>query len=384
MSENTSASVEKLTIFIVDDTLANIDVLSQILEEENFEIAFAESGEEALENIPKTMPDIILMDVMMPGIDGFETCKRLKENNDVKDIPLIFVTAKHEAQDILDALQAGAVDYIAKPVQREEVLIKINTHLQNKVLLHQLEESEKIANLGRVVATVAHEVNTPIGNAITAASEFSEMTSTIKKHLDEKSLGKKELSVYIETAAKAANIITSNLERAGTLISSFKSVSSKQSTEDKQSFNLNKYLHDIVVTMEPTLKKAKAKLEIDCDEDITLVSFPGSLSNIIINFINNALIHAFPDNHDGLMRIVATTQGDSVKIEFHDNGQGIEEKVVKKIFEPFFTTKLTEGGTGLGLHVVYTTVKDVLSGSVTCKSKVGEGTVFTIILPKEV
>lgn len=377
-------SLEQLTVFICDDTLPNIDVLSQILEEEGYRVSFAESGEEALEMIPELLPDLILMDVMMPGIDGYETCKRLKAMEEIKDIPLIFVTAKNDIEDVLHALHVGGVDYITKPVQREEVLARVKAHIQTRQLMKQIAEMDKEVSLARVVAGVAHEINTPIGNGISAASELQTQTEQVIAHLKENQLGKNELAKYLDTAHRATRIICSNLDRAGHLIKSFKSVSTSQMDEQKTHFNLKAHLADVLMTIEPSVKKTKHKIEVECPDDIELDSYPGGLSQVIINLVMNGIIHAFDEQDEGLFQIKVEDRDQEVLIRFIDNGKGMPQEVVDKIFDPFFTTKRGQGGTGLGLHIVHTTVNQLLAGRIICKSKEGEGTIFSITLPKRI
>lgn len=385
MSEAPEDMEDRTTVFIVDDTLPNIDVLSKILESEGYTIAFAESGEEALEAIPEIHPDLILMDVMMPGIDGFETCKRLKEIEHVKDIPLIFVTAKNDVRDVLQALHVGGVDYITKPVRREEVLARVSTHVQQQRLIKQVAEAEKIANLGSVIAAIAHEINTPIGNGMSAATELQEQTHQVISHLNESKLGKKELKDYLDTAEKATRILCGNLERAGKLVKSFKNVSSKQGGEDLSKFKLKDYVEDVIMTIEPTLKTTKHKLSIEIPEDIELTSYAGALSQVIINLTMNSVTHAYSDPEQaGQLSIQVTDQDDKILITYKDDGDGVPDEHIDKILEPFFTTKRNQGGTGLGLYVVNKTITEMMQGKLKITSKKGEGTTFSLMLPKEV
>ena len=154
-------------ILIVDDTPANIDVLDQILEEEGYKISVAATGEAALKLAPKINPDLILLDIMMPGIDGFETCRQLKADSLTRDIPILFLTAKNEGAAIAKGFSLGAVDYITKPFLEEEVCARIRFHLQRRQLLRQLKESnQKLTEVNELknkfLGMASHDLRSPI------------------------------------------------------------------------------------------------------------------------------------------------------------------------------------------------------------------------------
>ncbi|WP_375467650.1 response regulator [uncultured Nostoc sp.] len=163
---------QKELILIVDDIPNNLKVLFDILNNSGFKVSIAKSGESALEKAQKTLPNLILLDVMMPGMDGFETCRHLKSNQKTKDIPVIFMTALSETVEKVKGLHLGAVDYITKPIEHEEVLARINVHLELRRMQLKLVQEEKMSSLGQLVAGIAHEINNPVnfisGNLIYA------------------------------------------------------------------------------------------------------------------------------------------------------------------------------------------------------------------------
>jgi signal transduction histidine kinase len=174
------------------------------------------------------------------------------------------------------------------------------------------------------------------------------------------------------------------LARAADLVRSFKKVAVDQTSENQRSFNLAEYLGEIVQSLRPVLKKEPHAVEIECASNIVIDSFPGALFQIITNFVMNSLHHAFEPGDVGTIRIRAEENGESVILEYSDDGRGIAPDNLSKIFEPFFTTSRSQGGSGLGLHIVYNLVTATLKGEIRCESKLGEGTRMIVTLPKVV
>ncbi|MBE9178122.1 response regulator [Oculatella sp. LEGE 06141] len=183
----------KDSILIVDDAPNNIRVLVELLTQSGFQVAVARSGEQALERIPEATPGLILLDILMPGIDGFETCRRLKANPETRDIPIIFMSALTDVVDKVKGLEMGGVDYLTKPIVHAEAIARINVHLSLRQAQRRLVQEEKMAALGQLVAGIAHEVNTPLG-AIQAS--ISNITSSLEQTL-------KELPILLPTLSPA-------------------------------------------------------------------------------------------------------------------------------------------------------------------------------------
>jgi len=285
---------------------------------------------------------------------------------------------------------------------RTEQLNDVNKELENKSCvieknneelmdtLQKLKEaqenlivSEKMAALGGLVAGIAHEINTPVGIGITASSYLQKKTEEFSEIYKESLMKKSDLEKFIETANESLPLITQNLVRAGELINSFKRVAVDQSTEEKRIFKLNEYLHEILLSLKPKLKQKAIEVKVICDENIQINSYPGFFSQILSNFIINSLIHGFEDKDKGKIVIETILQKHHLRIEYTDDGKGISEEHISKIFDPFYTTNRGGGSTGLGLNIVYNIVKSKLNGNISCRSQIGNGVTFTIVIPIE-
>ncbi len=257
-------------------------------------------------------------------------------------------------------------------------------HLKNTQ--EQLIESEKMSALGGLVAGVAHEVNTPLGISITAASIFQTKIKGLEKAIEDNTLSKKDLDDFIADMKDADDILIKNLDRAALLIKNFKKISVDQSSEEIRDFELNAYIEEIISTFRSELRNHKITLDLElCSEHIDMNSYPGAISQLIINLLQNATIHAFDeDSQDKKITIKTEYLGDYTVIYCSDNGKGIEKKVVDKVFEPFVTTKRNKGGTGLGLNITYNLVTQHLGGNIKIDTKVKQGACFIVTLPRRV
>ncbi|GMU43897.1 MAG: hypothetical protein AMXMBFR25_18830 [Lysobacterales bacterium] len=246
----------------------------------------------------------------------------------------------------------------------------------------QLVAAEKMASLGQLVAGVAHEINTPIGIAVTAASHLQDVTREGTGKLNEGRFTRQELGAWKQEIDASARLVLSSLERAGTLITSFKQVSVDQSSGQRRRFQLDQFLEEVRTALSPTIRRTPHTLDIECAAGIEMDSFPGALFQILTNLINNALIHAFTPERPGRMRIRAhVDDAGRLEMRFGDDGRGMEAQVVARAFDPFFTTRRSAGGSGLGLHVVHNLVTQLLAGQIQLESEVGGGAEFILLLP---
>jgi len=244
-----------------------------------------------------------------------------------------------------------------------------------------LVESEKMASLGGLVAGVAHEINTPIGIGITASSHLSEETILINDKYANSQMTNKNLSSYLEEVKESSVLISSNLARAAKLIMSFKQVAVDQSSKDIRTYNIKEYTDEVLQSLTPKFKTTNIELTLSCEDDLSVTGEPGAFAQIITNLIVNSIVHAFDDNAAGNIDINITCQKDVVRFVYTDSGKGIHTEHQNKIFEPFFTTKRGQGGSGLGLHIVYNLVVQSLHGSIKLNSEVTQGSQFIIEFP---
>ncbi|NVM79408.1 ligand-binding sensor domain-containing protein/signal transduction histidine kinase [Duganella sp. SG902] len=246
----------------------------------------------------------------------------------------------------------------------------------------QLVEREKLAALGSLVAGVAHELNTPIGNSLVIASTLEDKTTEIEVLNNASTMRRSDLRNFIDATREASTLLMRSLRNAAELVNSFKQVAVDQASAKRRKFNLHQASHEIVMTMKNQVRKAGHQIVLEMPEDIELDSFPGPYGQVIINLINNALLHAFEERVGGVIRMWAVQLGvERVRIVFEDDGKGIPVEHQARIFDPFFTTKLGQGGNGLGLSVTYNIVTSLLDGSIRVDSALGIGTRFTIDLP---
>lgn len=270
--------------------------------------------------------------------------------------------------------------------ERTAELAETNNNLANTMHNLQLAQaelvrSEKLTALGDIVAVVAHEINTPIGNCLTVATTLRDHSKELFEEIEQGTIRRSSLSRYMSDSQTGMDILIRGLHRSSELISNFKQVAVDQTSEQRRVFKLDKVINEVVALMLPMLRKTPYKLAISIPEGITMDSFPGPIEQIVTNLINNSILHAFDENQPGHMTLTAEKQEHQVKIEFSDDGKGIPAHYLNRIFDPFFTTKLGRGGTGLGLNIVHNIVKKMLGGQIEVSSAAGKGTSFVMILP---
>ncbi|MGJ8679191.1 HAMP domain-containing sensor histidine kinase [Paraglaciecola sp.] len=319
------------------------------------------------------------------------------ELNGIKELDILceaFNGMLQRTQDHLDRQTKAETEQVRlnasleeKVQQRTQALKEANNELiQTLEKLHQFQrqivQNEKMASLGDMVAGVAHEVNTPIGLGVTASTMMLDRLSDLRKSYEDKTLKASALSKFMMEGEENLNIIYRNLNRAAELISSFKQVAVDQSSENNRVFSFSKLMDEILISMRPKLKKVQHKIHVHCDAALYVESKAGPINQIIINLVMNSIIHGFENVECGEINIsIELIDNCKIRMIFTDNGKGISEDMRQRIFDPFVTTKRGQGGSGLGMHLVYNLVTQALNGSISLTSEEEEGVKFDILFP---
>ncbi|MYN15415.1 GAF domain-containing protein [Rugamonas sp. FT107W] len=275
----------------------------------------------------------------------------------------------------------------ASLLDANQALLRSNADLKaalDKIVAMQGEllRAEKMSALGSLVAGISHELNTPIGNGLMLASTLKSNAVTIAKEL-EAGVTRKHMQDFISGVDQGADILLHSLGRAADLVASFKQVAVDQSSMRRREFDLRKTFKDILATLGPAIRKSGHEVVCDVEEGVVMDSYPGPLEQVLVNLVNNALVHAFPEGGQGHVTITARRLADDrIEVSVADDGVGIPEANIARVFDPFFTTRLGQGGSGLGLHVVYNQVTSALRGDVQVESAPGCGARFTLRVPR--
>ncbi|MBU7583248.1 MAG: hybrid sensor histidine kinase/response regulator [Nostoc sp. TH1S01] len=425
---------ENSLILIVDDTITNLEIISDALTNAGFCVTTARNGEKALQQIQDKLPDLILLDVMMPGIDGFETCQKLKTNPLTQDIPVIFMTGISDTETKVKGLSLGAVDYITKPCQKEEVLARIKTHLQLRYLTKTLEQrvtartaelsqalkdlqayqlqliqKEKMSALGQLVTGIAHEINNPVscihGNLDHTANYFNNLIKIIDLYQQnypepvsciQAAIAETDLE-YMRS--DLPNLITSmkeGVQRIRNICTSLRNFS--RPDQDRKVFcNIHNGIDSTIMILKHRLKASKVRPEIEVIRNYgnlpSVTCFSGQLNQVFMNILTNA-IDALEESNIGRsyseiernpnqIWIVTGLSEDknNAVIRIKDNGVGMSADIQQKIFEHLFTTKAFGQGTGLGLSIAHQIIVEKHKGKLDVYSVPGKGSEFTITIP---
>jgi DNA-binding response OmpR family regulator len=389
-------------VLVVEDTPASLKLLSDMLGRAGYTVRQAPDGELALWSAQARPPELILLDVRMPGIDGYEVCRRLKASVQLHDIPVVFLSAQSDLDDKVRGFQAGAIDFIGKPFQAEEVLARTRAHIalarsqralaasnaelscalaQLNATREELRRSERLAALGAMVAGVAHELNTPIGNCLLAATTLDDRARRFALEA-QTGVRRSALNQFVADTVEASSLLQRNLAASAELIASFKQVATGQAGLARRRFDLAQLVHDSCLHLAPQVRAASASVEIEVEvvEGIAMDSFPGALDQVIGQLVLNALLHGFRDGRAGVVKVRAAVAEGRLHLSVCDNGAGIAQADLGRVFDPFFTTRLGQGSSGLGLHIVHNLAGNVLGGTISAASGDGE-TCFTLVCP---
>jgi two-component system NtrC family sensor kinase len=296
----------------------------------------------------------------------------------------------------------------SRSVREQRRLVKVSDRLQNQLAnlnqelakrraeaeeaLAQLTETqetlvqaEKLASLGALVGGVAHEINTPVGIALSCASHLADSTKRLAALFEADDIGIDDFQSYLATAADTTRLIQANCERAAALIGSFKQVAVDRTSSERRSFELAGYIAETLSSLSPKLRQNGHKVMIDCPVGIEMDGYPGALSQVLTNLVLNSATHGYDPGQPGTLRIaVEQSTPDQIRLVYSDDGKGIPEEYRNRVFDPFFTTRRGQGGTGLGLHILYNLVTGPMQGSVALEAEPGRGTRFVLTFPRRI
>ncbi|QLE50428.1 response regulator [Nostoc sp. C057] len=425
---------EDSLILVVDDTTTNLKIVFDILTNVGFKVVTENNGKRAVQQAEDILPDLILLDVMMPGIDGFETCQKLKENSVTCDIPVIFMTANSDTNSKVKGLSIGAVDYITKPFHEEELLARIKTHLQLRNLTKTLEkrvaertaalsralkdlqesqlqlvQTEKMSALGQLVAGVAHEINNPVGfihgNLGHASVYFQDMVNIINLYQQhypnpvpeiQEEIAGIDLKYILSDLPNLISSMKEGVQRIRNISTSLR-IFSRADSDRKVFCNIHDGIDSTIMILKHRLKASEARPDIKIVKSYDILPdlecFIGQLNQVFMNLLANA-IDALEESNIGrtyieieanpneiLIQTTLTEDNNHILIRIKDNGVGMTADVQEKIFDHLFTTKSVGQGTGLGLSIARHIVVEKHGGTLEVNSALGNGSEFIIKLP---
>ena len=396
---------EFFTILVVDDNAGNRYTLRELLGKlAGVKVIEAASGEEALRRCVEFDIQLILLDVQMPGMDGYETAKILQMTERTRSIPIVFLTAVFKAEEFVQRGYAvGAVDYLTKPLDDNMLLNRVRNyqHLQDREMrlteaLHHLRitqehllQSQKLSALGSLVAGVSHELNTPLGNAKLAVSTMRDRMQEVSRSYEGGTLTRNKIMEFFGEGSDIVDLAFRSVDRATELVTNFKQVALDQTSEKRRQFDLAAVVQETLATMRPGFRDAPWQFAVDVEQGILMDSYPGPLERVIYSIINNSIRHGFEGREHGLVTIqgasgpVARNNGPQVVLTVADDGVGIAPQYLSRVFDPFFTTTLGRGGSGIGLNIAHRITTSVLGGVIEVASPAGGGTTFRLTLPTE-
>ena len=425
------------TILVIDDEDIVRSSFCDSLEDYGYKVVSSDNGKSGLDLLSSTEPDLILSDLRMPVMGGIEFLNRCTAL--YPQIPVIVISGAGLMGDVVDALHLGAFDYLTKPItdvnllqvsvtraleqvrlkrenknyqlhleqlveQRTALLQKSNQELELhkdnlEILVNdrtkelhatienlkqaqdQLVESAKMASLGRLVAGVSHELNTPLGIGLTFLSSLSDKILSFERAFHAGELRKVDFENFLSSAKKSSDMVITHLNQASDLVQNFKMVSVDISSDMERKFDLVEYINNVVESLKPELNNVTFELKHDAAQNYTIYTYPGFFSQIISNLVLNSKIHGFSDHKKGNIKMELRVSGENLIIDYQDDGIGMSQEVQQQIYEPFFSTTRGTGGSGLGMNILYNLVVRNLKGSVRCSSEINQGAKFIIELP---
>ncbi|NEO85546.1 MAG: hybrid sensor histidine kinase/response regulator [Spirulina sp. SIO3F2] len=417
-------------VLAVDDTPANLEVITETLGDAGYMVSTAIDGTRALNRVQNYQPDLILLDVMMPGMDGFETCQRIKADPVTANIPIIFITALADVENKVKGFSLGGVDYITKPFQEQEMLARVNAHLRLRQLNQNLEaqvlertqklevalsqlqdfqlqlvQQEKMSALGNLVAGVAHEINNPLGaisgnahEAKVAIAELIEHLQLYHNHQAENIIQDHaeeiDLDYLLDDIPKILNTISVSCDRIREISLALR-LFSRQDHETKTEFDIHTGIDSTLLILKHRLKANEKRPEIELTKDYGKLPqvdcYPGQINQVFMNILANSIdaincsiiakSYQEIELKPNIITITTCVVDEYIEIQIQDNGCGMSNETAERIFEQGFTTKDVGKGTGLGMAIAHQIITEKHNGTIQCQSELEQGTTFIIRLP---
>ncbi len=368
----------EVTILVVDDEPINRQVLRNQLEMVGYRVEVAIDGLQGLKLLEKLNPQVILLDVMMPRLSGYQTCYRIRQKYSASELPIILLTAKDQPEDTVRGFQHGANDYLTKPFSREELLIRVRFHLKLskatsevyrmmddlRGMQNQLIQSAKLAAVGEMTSGIAHELKTPLAGISTILSGV-ELARQLHQEID------------MDATCSRVSLL---VKRCSAIIEHMRNYSRRTEETHSQTQIINQLLKNTLLLVEPQLKRIGGKLELNLGHDLPFVRGNDiQLEQVFINLCNNAC-DAMEQSKERILTIQSMAEGDAVVVRVSDTGTGMRPEVQERVFESFFTTKSSAKGTGLGMSISQNIIEQH-KGQIRFNSELGRGTTFEIYLP---
>jgi signal transduction histidine kinase len=343
-------------------------------------------------NVAGQFPEDELLAQM--GVESYLGAPVIDAKNNLLGLIVILDDLPIEDRDYYSAIMELMAGRVASEIERNDLQVNLKQQVEERTAelnakieelqrtRHELIQSEKMASLGRLVAGFAHELNTPMGVAVSSASVLQGKSNEINNLLSQDEVDGEALDAILAQFSQATNLIVSNLKRASELVNSFKRTAVDQSSEDIRQFNVKSTLEDVINTLQSKFRTTDININLNCPEDLQIYSIPGMLDQVLTNLMLNSLEHGFNRGEkSGHIQISAQLKQDRLQVIFSDNGKGISEENLKNIFEPFFTTNRSQGGSGLGLYISYNLITSQLKGNMSCESTPDHGSTFKIEFP---
>ncbi len=351
-------------LLIVDDVAENLRMLQLIMQQPEYRIRAATSGQIALKLVEKQKPDLIISDIKMPKMSGIQLCETLKESTDTSDIPVIFVSAFSDVESMVEALDAGGVDYISKPYRPQEVLARVKTQLTLREAQKKLLKKELTLALNNLVVGVANEINTPLGTSILTSTHMKETILSFEQQFKDQKMTSAKLKDFITFCHDSVDLNLNNLNRVAEMMEMFKAISDTDNELNIEEVSLIKVIEKVIAHYHAKLADSGVIVRLDGEKEV--LKTDAKLIGIVFNnLIENSLVHAYSsaeEKHD--IHISWQRTGQHLTITYWDNGMGVDKGILRDVVRPFFTTKRGRAGhVGLSATVVANIINTSLAGN---------------------